>query len=251
MNGSILIALLLLAPPDSDARRGESSAQVAERALASARSSVAQADPQSARHQEAQAKLKEAEEHFRGARYEEAAQAADGVWKLLAERPSPPTKLSVMVDDKGGTTVKSVSGRVSVEANGVTRVVEDGASLQVEKGQAPRAMLAVPQSMRPADKQKLVQKALKTGLEPVVLSWQGVAGAERYEVELVPTRGDKRVLPATEPRLQVELAAGGYRWSVRAVAHDERSEASAAQDFEVAEAPTKPMNVKVKPPKWK
>ncbi|OJH34704.1 LysM peptidoglycan-binding domain-containing protein [Cystobacter ferrugineus] len=287
----LLMALLSLAPGEVEVRAGESLDQVAERtlgnrdraselkalnklqgdtlvpgtklklpgadreraqmALESARNSVAQADPKSPQHEEALAKLKEAESLFHNERYAEAAQTADDAWKRLAERPAQPTRLSVVVNDRGDTVVKAVSGRVSVEGGGTTRVIEDGASVQVEKGQAPRLVLGVPHPTQPGDKQRLSVKPDKSGLQPVRISWQAVQGAESYEVELVPAQGERRVMPASQPQLQVPLAAGTYRWSVRALARDSRSEASAEQGFEVAEPPAKRLPVKVKSSKWK
>ncbi|EPX62881.1 hypothetical protein D187_006291 [Cystobacter fuscus DSM 2262] len=287
----LLMALLSLAPGEVEVRAGESLDQVAERtlghrdgaselkalnklqgdtlvpgtklklpgadrekaqmALESARNSVAQADPKSPQHDEALAKLKEAESHFHSARYVEAAQTADDAWKRLAERPAQPTRLSVVVNERGDTVVKAVSGRVSVEGGGTTRVIEDGASVQVEKGQAPRLALGVPRPTQPQDNQRLSVKPVKNGLEPVVISWQAVQGAESYEVELVPAQGERRVMPASQPRLQVPLAAGTYRWSVRALTRDSRSEASTERGFEVAEVPAKRLRVKVQSSKWK
>jgi LysM repeat protein len=287
----LLMGLLTLAPGEVEVRAGESLDQVAERtlghrenaselkalnklkdgalapgtklklpgpdrdraqmALESARNSVAQSDPRSPQHDEALAKLKEAEAHFQSARYEEAAQTADDAWKRLAERPAPPTRLSVVVNDKGDTVVRSISGRVRVEGNGTTHVLEDGAGVQVEKGQAPRPMLGVPRPTQPADKQRVGVKPAKSGLEPILISWQAVEGAEGYEVELVPAQGERRVMPATQPRLQVALAVGTYRWSVRALGRDIRSDSSAEQGFEVQELPAKALRVKVKSSKWK
>jgi hypothetical protein len=223
----------------------------AQMALESARNSVAQSDPKSPQHEEALAKLKEAESHFHSGRYEEAARTADDAWKRLAERPAQPTRLSVVVNDRGDTVVKAVSGRVSVEGGGTTRVIEDGASLQVEKGQAPRLVLGVPHPTGPVDKQRLSVKPDKSGLQPVRISWKAVQGAESYEVELVPAQGERRVMPASRTQLEVPLAAGAYRWSVRALTRDSRSEASAEQGFEVAEPPAKRLPVKVKSSKWK
>ncbi len=291
MKGSLLLALLMLAPTEVVVRDGETLAQVAQRtlgdrsgaselkalnglkedavapgtklklpgadrekaqmALESARNSVAQADPKSPQHEEALAKLKEAESLFRNERYAEAAQTADDAWKRLAERPAHPTRLSVVVNDRGDTVVKAVSGRVSVEGGGTTRVIEDGASLQVEKGQAPRLVLGVPHPTGPQDKQRLSDKPDKSGLQPVRISWQAVQGAESYEVELVPAQGERRVMPASRNELQVPLAAGSYRWSVRALTRDSRSEASAERGFEVAEPPARRLPVKVQSSKWK
>ncbi|HEX8539119.1 MAG TPA: LysM peptidoglycan-binding domain-containing protein [Cystobacter sp.] len=244
LNGDTLVPGTKLKLPGTDRDQ-------AQMALETARSSVKQSDPKSPQHDEALAKLKEAESHFQSARYKEAAQTADDAWKRLAERPAQPTRLSVVVNDQGDTVVKAVSGRVSVEGGGTTQVIEDGASLQVDKGQAPRLVLGVPQPTQPQDKQRLSVKPGKNGLEPVSISWQAVQGAESYEVELVPQQGERRVMPASQPKLQVQLAAGTYRWSVRALARDSRSEASAERGFEVAEAPAKRLPVKVKSSKWK
>ncbi|ATB27736.1 peptidoglycan-binding protein LysM [Melittangium boletus] len=257
MKASLLTALMMMTPASAQTRAERAPAhsrEHAQTALDSARSSVAQSDPKSPRHGEAEAKLKEAEAHFHGARYEEAAQAADAAWKLLGERSAQPTKLSVMVDAKGTTVVKSESGRVSVEGGGVTEVLEDKDSVRVDKGQAPRRVLGAPFPTQPADKQRVSVKAAKKGLEPILISWRPVKGAERYEVELWSTGGEpgqRRVLPATSPQLQVPLTAGAYRWVVRALARDTRSEASAEQDFEVQEAPAKRIKLKVKPSPWK
>jgi hypothetical protein len=258
MNARLLMSLLMLAsmgsqvhaahnePPAADARLKH-----AQTALESARSSVAQSDPKAPRHGEAEAKLKEAEAHFQQARYEEAAQAADAAWKLLGEK-STPTRLSVMVDAKGETTVvKAVSGRVTVEGGGVTQVIENGASVQVDRDQPPRRSLGVPAPTQPGDKQLLSVKAVKTGLEPIQISWREVEGAESYEVELWPANGERRVVPVPLNSLQLPLAAGTYRWSVRALTRDTRSDASAPRDFEVREAPAKPIRLKVQPQKWK
>ncbi|KFA94060.1 LysM peptidoglycan-binding domain-containing protein [Archangium violaceum] len=295
MKSSLLLALLMLAPTEAVVRDGESLAEVAQRTmgdrggaselkalnglkdnavvpgtklklpgpnrelaqrvLTTARNALAAADTKAARREEASAKLKEAEAYFQGARYDEAAQAADGAWKLVAGPAPQPTAFTVNVTDKGITTVKSRSGQpVRVEAEGVTRPVHPGESVSVEKGQPPpppRAPLGVPQPTSPANRLKLTVQPAKGGPSPVTLAWKAVEGAEGYEVELVPARGEKRTLQASANQLRVSLTAGLYRWSVRAVAHEARSEASAEQGFEVAEAPAKPINLQVQPSKWK
>jgi LysM repeat protein len=293
MKSSLLLALLMLAPTEVVVRDGESLAEVAQRtlgdrggaselkalnglkdnavapgtklklpgpnrelaqrSLTTARNALAAADTQAARREEAAAKLKEAEAHFQGARYDDAAQAADGAWKLVAA--TQPTAFTVNVNDKGTTTVESRSGQpVRVEAEGVTRPVYPGESVRVEKGQPPtlpRAPLGVPQPTSPADRLKLTVQPAKGGASPVTLAWKPVEGAEGYEVELVPVHGEKRTLQASANQVRVSLAAGAYRWSVRAVSREARSEASAEQGFEVAEAPAKPINLQVQPSKWK
>lgn len=296
MKSSLLLALLMLAPTEVVVRDGESLAEVAQRtlgdrggaselkalnglkdnavapgtklklpgpnrelaqrSLTTARNALAQADAKAARREEASAKLKEAEAFFQAARYDDAAQAADGAWKLVSASPPPqPTAFSVAVDDKGNATVESRSGQpVRVEAEGVTRQVYEGESVRVEKGQPPpppRAPLGVPQPTHPAHKLKVTVQPAKNGPSPITLVWKPVEGAEGYEVELMPARGDKRTLTASETRLKVQLAAGTYRWIVRAVTREARSEASAEQAFEVAEAPARSINLQVKPTDWK
>ena len=296
MKSSLLLALLMLAPTEVVVRDGESLTQVAQRArgdrggaselkalnglkddavapgtklklpgpdrgraqlsLTTARNALAQADAKAAQREEASAKLKEAEALFQGARYEDAARAADKAWELVSASPPPqPGSFTVAVDDKGNTTVESKSGPpVRVEAEGVTRPVYAGESVRVEKGQPPppsRAPLSAPQPTHPAHKLKLTVQPAKSGPSPVTLTWKPVEGAEGYEVELTPARGEKRTLTANTHQLKVPLAAGAYRWSVRAVAREARSEASAEQAFEVAEAPARPINLQVKPSNWK
>jgi hypothetical protein len=227
----------------------------AQSALETARNAVRHADTKVTRREEAAAKLKDAEAHFQNARYEDAARAADEAWKLLSASASQPTTFTVAVDDKGATTVKSISGQpVRVEAAGVIQPVHEGESVRVEKGQPPpqpRPPLGVPQPTQPANKLRLSAKPAKGGLGPITLAWRAVEGAEGYEVELVPALGERRVLSASAPHVRVELPAGAYRWSVRALARDARSELSPEQGFEVAEAPAKKINLEVQPSKWK
>jgi hypothetical protein len=208
----------------------------AELSLSAARNAVAQAEAQADQRGQAVARLKEAEAHFQSARYDEAAQKADESWKLLAPKP---TRLTVVVDEqKGTTTVLARSGQAKVEAQGVTQSLNAGETVRVERGAPPpppRPKLGVPQPTQPAHKLKLVLGPTSGGLGPVTLSWKAVEGAERYEVELVPAQGERRVLSANTPQLQVPLAAGSYRWSVRALIQDLRSEASPERGFEVQE----------------
>ncbi|HEX8824510.1 MAG TPA: LysM peptidoglycan-binding domain-containing protein [Archangium sp.] len=252
MKSSLLLAMLMMAPTTEVEVRDRARAQSV---LETARNAVKHADAKAARREEAAAKLKEAEAHFQNARYEEAAQAADGAWKLLSTSASQPTAFTVAVDDKGATTVTGHSGQaVRVEGAGVTRQVNAGETLRVEKGQPPpqpRPLLGIPQPTQPSDKLKMNVQLAKGGLGSVTFAWQAVEGAERYEVELMPTRGEKKVLSASATQLKVSLPAGSYRWSVRALARELRSASSPEQGFEVAEAAPKSINIEVQPSKWK
>jgi len=251
MKGSLLLAILMVAPAEAEVRDRARAQSVLE----TARNAVKQADAKAARREEAAAKLKEAEAHFQSARYEEAAQAADGAWKLLSASASQPTTFTLMVDDKGATTVTPHSGQpVRVEAQGVTRSVGPSESMRVEKGQPPpqpKPLLGVPLPTQPSNKLKLTVQPAKGGLGPITLAWKAVEGATGYEVELVPVRGEKRVLTANTAQLKLPLSAGAYRWSVRALAGEVRSEASPEHDFEVAAAPAKSIKLEVQPSKWK
>ncbi|HYO57926.1 LysM peptidoglycan-binding domain-containing protein, partial [Archangium sp.] len=135
MKGSLLLALLALAPTEVVVLDGESLAQVAQRtlgdrggaselkalnglkddavtpgtklklpgpgrehaqrSLTTARNALAQADAKAAQREDAVAKLKEAEAYFKSARYDDAAQAADGAWKLVSASASQSTAFSV------------------------------------------------------------------------------------------------------------------------------------------------------------
>jgi hypothetical protein len=252
MKGSLLLAMLMVAPAEAEVRDRARAQSVLE----TARNAVKQADAKAARREEAAAKLKEAEAHFQSARYEEAAQAADGAWKLLSTSAAPqPTHFTVAVDDEGSTTVTSHSGQpVRVEGQGVTKSVSPNESMRVDKGQPPpepRPLLGVPLPTQPSNKLKLTVQPAKGGLGPITLAWKAVEGATGYEVELVPVRGEKRVLTANAAQLKVALPAGAYRWSVRALAREARSEASPEHGFEVAEAPAKSIKLEVQPSKWK
>ena len=252
MKGSLLLAMLMLAPAEAEVRDRAR----AQNALETARNAVKHADAKAARREEAAAKLKEAEAHFQSARYEEAAQAADGAWTLLStSAASQSTHFTVGVDDQGATTVTSHKGQpVRVDAQGVTRSVSPNESVRVDKGQPPpqpKPLLGVPLPTQPSNKLKLTVQPAKGGLGPITLAWKAVEGAEGYEVELVPARGEKRVLPTTTAQLKVALPAGAYRWSVRALAREVRSEASPEHGFEVAEAPAKSIKLEVQPSKWK
>ncbi len=222
-------------------------------ALVAARNALQQADPKAARREEAAAKLKEAEGHFQAARYKEAAQAADGAWRLVSAHSTKPTSFAVAVSDTGATTVTVHAGApVRVEAEGVSRPVYQGQQVRVEKGQPPPPPpppLAVPEPTLPADGDQVTPRVVKGQPQPVVLTWGAVAGARAYEVELVPVAGEPRVHRVTEALVRLEaLKPGRYHWSVRAVGEEGRSEPSAPRAFEVVEAA---LQLKVKGSSWK
>jgi LysM repeat protein len=226
---------------------------MAQAALAAARSAVAQAGPDATRRTEAVAKVTEAEGHFQAARYKEAAQAADGAWRLVSAHSTKPTSFAVAVSDTGATTVTVHAGApVRVEAEGVSRPVYQGQQVRVEKGQPPPPPpppLAVPEPTLPADGDQVTPRVVKGQPQPVVLTWGAVAGARAYEVELVPVAGEPRVHRVTEALVRLEaLKPGRYHWSVRAVGEEGRSEPSAPRAFEVVEAA---LQLKVKGSSWK
>lgn len=226
-------------------------------ALAAARNAVTQADGKAAHRQEASDKLKQAEASFQSAHYDEAAKAADGAWALVSASASQPSAFSVDVRDGGGTTVTVRSGQpVRLEAEGVVRPVYAGESVRVEKGQPPPAppppaavSLEVPQPTLPAHGKKLAFQPAKGLLGPVKLAWDEVAGAQSYDVEVLPPAGAPiRKNVNTAQLLLQPLPPGRYRWTVRAVAPDARSEASAVRQFELVD---ESLNLEVKGSKWK
>jgi hypothetical protein len=233
-------------PPEADRSRAMS-------ALAAARNAVAQADRNAARREEASAKLKEAEAHFQSADYLSAAKAADSAWALLSPTAGQPSTFRVKVDEGGDTTVSVKSGPpVRVRSEDKTQPVGSGQTLKVAKGQAPpppEAILAPPQLRTPDDGARFKFVPVKGQLGPVTLSWTAVAGAKEYEVEVLPTDGSplRRTLTGTQWQLPL-LPAGHYRWTVRALSENQKSNASTGHLFELTEDKVK---LQVGEPSWK
>lgn len=252
MKSAIILLMLLLGAPD-DAER-----ERARRSLEAARNALAQADHKAGRREEAAARLKEAEAHFQAKQYADAGKAADHAWQLaLAPASQTAQSFSVDVSEAGATTVEVRSGKpVSVKAQGVTREVAPGESVRVEKGQPPppvpppAAPLAAPRPSSPGNHKKLTFQPVKGRLGPVTLSWRAVEGALEYEVEVQPTASGspvRMVVNTARARLP-PLPAGRYRWTVRAVRQDAKSETSAARYFELVDGSLK---LEVKDSDWK
>jgi LysM repeat protein len=209
-------------------------------ALEAARNAVAQADRNAARREEASAKLREAETQFQSADYVAAAKTIDSAWALLSPGAGQPSTFSVNVDESGDTTVSVHTGPpVRVRAEDETQPVNPGQVIRVPKGKpppAPEAILSPPQLLKPADKHPFTLPAVKGKLGPVTLSWNPVAGAKSYEVEVLPSQGEplRRTLTATQLQLPL-LPAGRYRWTVRAVGESHKSNASVERLFELTE----------------
>ncbi|QSQ19231.1 peptidoglycan-binding protein LysM [Pyxidicoccus parkwayensis] len=212
---------------------------LALKALETARTLVGDAGASPA----AEARLKEAEAHFRAARYAQASEAANAAGKQVAAAPTPQSSaFSVEVGRDGGTTTVTVKKGppVRVEAEGVTRPVPPGVSMSVERGQPPPApppALVAPQPGFPEDGELLKRRPDRAGrLGPVKLSWAGVPGAERYEVEVLRDMEGTPVfvqaVSAVEVKLPV-LPAGRYRWTVRAVGAAGKSEPGPVRRFEL------------------
>jgi len=236
-------------------------------ALVAARNAVEQADRKVARREEAAARLKEAEASFQTAHYADAAQAADSAWQLVSGGASQRQAFSVDVSDGGDTTVIVHSGRpVGVESEGVTRPVSPGQTLRVEKGQPPpqptpsvpapsvpapsAPVLASPRPTAPAHKKRLTLPPSNGLLGPVTLTWSAVEGATGYEVEVLPANKGEPVrmnVNTAQAKLPA-LPPGSYRWTVRAVGKDAKSEASTARHFELVDGSLK---LEVKGSQWK
>lgn len=243
---SVPAGTTLKLPPEQDRARALS-------ALESARNAVAQADRNSTKREEASAKLREAEAHFQSADYQSAAQAADSAWQLLSPGVGKPSSFQVKVSEDGATTVAVHSGPpVRVSAESVTRQVPPGQTMRVEKGQPPPPPvppLETPQLRTPSEGQKLKFIPVKGQLGPVTLTWRAVAGAKQYEVEVLPAQGEplRQIVPATQWQLPA-LPAGRYRWTVRALGENQKSDASAERLFELVEDRVK---LQVGEPSWK
>lgn len=227
--------------------------QTALKALEMSRAAV-KAAPDDARRREAEARLKDAEEHFQAARYADALHKADEAWALL--NPPQPSNFTVEVDHDGGTT--TVTHRqgppVTVEAQHATRVLTRGESVRVQQGTVLPEPPVAPQLAQPADKARFTLKPASGNLlGPVTLSWTAVAGATRYEVEVVAEGVEDGAAPAPVRSVVTSrqwtlpaLPAGRYRWTVTAVSPEQgRSLPSQTRRFELA-AESLELNVKVK-----
>jgi len=212
---------------------------LAQKALETARTLVGDAGVSP----EATARLKEAEAHFRAARYAQSSEAANAAGRQVSAAPTPQSSaFSVEVGPDGGTTTVTVKTgpSVRVEAEGVTRPVAAGASVRVAKGNPPPeplAPLVAPRPVLPEDGELLKLRPDRAGLlGPVKLSWAGVPGAERYEVEVSRDIEGPPVLTQAVSAVEVKLPtlpAGRYRWTVRAVGPAGRSEPAPSRHFEL------------------
>jgi LysM repeat protein len=222
-------------------------------ALETARNAMNQVDRTAERREEASAKLREAESLFKTAHYVSAAEAADQAWQLLSPGAAQPSEFRVKVTDDGATTISVKSGPpVQVKAENETQPVKPGESVRVEKGQPPppaEAALRAPEPRTPNHGKLLKFKSVKGQLGPVVLTWTSVPGARQYEVEVLPTSGEplRKTVEATRLELPL-LAAGRYRWTVRALGESHKSNASSERHFELAEDQ---VMLRVGDPTWK
>lgn len=206
-------------------------------ALGVATQAVRQTSPGSVHQKEAIAKLEEARGHFSKARYAEASKAADAAWQLVSASAKEATRFEISVQHNGQTGVRSRSGKaIKVEAQGASSSVYPGHVVTVAQGQPPAAVeasLEPPTLVEPADAHKFEQA---NGKLAVVLRWEPVPGAEKYEVELSGARSLSIKLSSTEGKLP-PLKAGAYRWTVRALDEKgKRGEPSAARAFEILQS---------------
>ena len=219
-------------------------------ALLAARNAISQADPASSGLAEASESLRRAEQLFQAARYEDAAAAADATWRFLSSSAQENTRFAVQVTDRE-TRVTSQSGQpVRVEQDGLTRPVRPGQTLTLPR-QSPRAALTAPALLSPADLARLGLRPGENGVGPITLTWQNVAGAAGYALEIVPLGGAGKpiALNVDKPEARVALAAGKYSWSVRAVASEgDQSVASPRRTFELW---IEPLKLEVKETRWK
>ncbi len=233
-------------------------------AISAARNAVKQAGADSPRREEASRQLAEAEALLKEARYAQAADAADGAWKLVSERAGEKTQFTVEVDKQGKTEVRTSAGQpVRVEAQGKVQPVPVGEVVTVAKGEAPRrlverppkvpdtlATLEAPQPLSPPEKHQLKLQPRKNGtLGPVNLSWRAVPGATGYEVEVTPQGGKPLQLKVEKPTARITtLPPGSYGWTVRALGEGIRSERSGPRSFQLA---SDGLKLEVKGTQWK
>lgn len=212
-------------------------------ALGAAKKAIAQLDAGTAAT-EAQARLTQAEKLLAQAKYQEAAAAADEAWKLASVAAREGTTFTVEVDDAGGTRVTSRTGQpVRVEAQGVQKVVEPGATVKIVRGEKPPDPKFPPEApalQLPTDRAQLKLRPNNKGeLGPVRLSWKATRGATSYVVEVLPVAEGQEplVLTASSPTLVLPpLTRGKYWWKVKAVGDEKLvSRASDARMFELAE----------------
>lgn len=181
---------------------------------------------------DARSQLAEAERLFSAGQYADAAARADEAWRLMSDSNPQGTKFRIEVDDAGKTKVSAQSGgAVRVEARGVERTVHAGQVLEVAPGEVPSEPRGpvptppVPVAIAPAEGAVLGLGADKAGkLGPVKLSWRRSEGAKGYLVEVVAEAEGSEPLVVKAQGASVELprlAAGAYRWTVRAVGADE------------------------------
>ncbi len=107
-----------------------------------------------------------------------------------------------------------------------------------DAGREPLPPLVAPALALPEDGVLLKLRPDRAGrLGPVKLTWAGVPGAERYEVEVLQDIEGSPVFNQAVSTVEVKLPvlpAGRYRWTVRAVGPAGRSEPGPARRFELA-----------------
>ncbi|HLT29392.1 MAG TPA: LysM peptidoglycan-binding domain-containing protein [Myxococcaceae bacterium] len=213
----------------------------------------------------AEATLREAEAHFASARYDEAAQLADAAWATTSAAASSRQHFTVTVQDAGEVTELIVheGPPVRIGAQGVSREVEAGETIRVRRGQPPpqrgtrratgstpvamatparavappKPQLSAPSPLAPAASSVLKLGALEGGLGPVSVRFSAVKDADGYVVQVVGDGGRHTVRTSgTEARLP-PLAAGTYRWTVRAMKDGQPGPRSGAATFTVEAAP--------------
>ena len=221
----------------------------AQSALMAARNALDQSDLQADGRAEAAASLGRAEQLFQSAKYEESAAAADAAWRLLPGSGAQSTRFAVQVTD-GQTKVTSRSGRpLRVEREGLSRAVHPGQALTITEESFPGA---APELVSPPDLAHLTARPNPKGIGTAALSWQPVAGAARYLVEIVPLESPSAkpiALSVDKPAARVSLPVGKYAWSVRAVAEQGgKSNSSPRRSFELA---VEPLKLEVKETRWK
>lgn len=210
---SFLLAVDLAAGP---AAAEQASAQ---KAVDTARSTLARAEASSPGRALAEQRLSEAQAHLAAGRYGEARAKADEAWQLLSSRQGT-ASFTVRVSESGTAVTNRGKEPISVEGNrgGRPTVLTEGTSTVVPDGQALARVPPPPALVSPAHTQQIKLKPTEKGLGPVTLRWTEVSGAREYEVEYKVENGKPSRLKVQRPEAKLPpLPQGKVLWAVRSV----------------------------------
>jgi len=167
--------------------------------------------------------------------------AAAPAW---AETPDGGANVSVVVEPDGSTTVDVKRGQLKVKSGGSETHVGAGESVRAQKGKPLKRVLAAATVTAPA-----AEAIMKT--TDVTFSWQKVAGAARYVLEIAPspemTGAHATTVDGT--KTGVHLDTGTWYWRVVALdGSGAPGKRAAARRLTIDTTPPK---LKTGKPEWK